>query len=114
MQLKNIVIDVNSTFGVLKFKRISRKLFKYDSENKRTDELIGFKVLVESVKLRDVFEIKIYNDSIDNYRYLVTNEAAMYDYELGFDNLDYNAYVFKGKLYEVVSADDIAFCDSND
>lgn len=104
MKMRDIAVDVQSTFGVVKFKKISSKIFKYDAENKKTDEFLGYKILVESVLKRDVFEVKILDDSVDNYRSISTLESELYDSAIEFEDFEYNAYVFKSKLYESVAA----------
>lgn len=114
MNLRGVILDVEQTFGMVKFKKISMKIFKYDSDNKKTDEFIGYKVLVESVLKRDVFEVKIYDDSIERYTSLSNSENNMYDVEIQFDNLEYNAYLFRGKLFQTLSADSFAVVTAYD
>lgn len=98
MDFRNVVIDVKNTFGGLTFKKIVTKTFKYEN-GERTDIFTGFKILVESAAKKDVFEIKVVNSDVEMYKKLATNQDDLYNTPISFDELIFNANLFKGKLY---------------
>lgn len=104
MDFRNLVIDCNATFGEVRFKKIINKTFKYVN-NEKTDQFIGYKVLFESTEKRDVFEVKIMDDNIENYTNLAIKQKEIYNYSVVFDELFFNVNLFKGNLYHNLTSD---------
>lgn len=104
MDFRNMTIDCDTTFGDIKFKKVVGKTFKY-VDGERTDQFIGYKILVESTVKRDVFEVKVMDESIDRYTKVVINQEELYNQLIEFDELLFNVNLFKGKLYYNLVAD---------
>lgn len=105
MDFKNVVLDVENSFGEVRFKKIVNKIFKYVN-GERTEEFIGYKILVESSTKKDVFEIKILDGNVDAYSKIAINQDDLYNQLIIFDELCFNVSFFKGKLYHNLSAYD--------
>lgn len=78
--IKNVVVDMDSTVGEkLYFKRFLSLVFRYENGEK-TDEIIGYKVLVESEMTRSNLVLKV-NTSISETEFeaLIAKEERYYN-----------------------------------
>lgn len=101
-KIDNLVINNEETLGNLRFKRYDGLLYKYVNKVK-TDEVIGFTVIVESLKTYSNYKIKVLNTKQDVLA-LENNPDSFFDKKVEFINLTIKPYVSKGFINWSLSA----------
>lgn len=97
--IRNVSVNVGETIGSkLYFKRFLSLVYNYQNGEK-TDEIVGYKVLVESEKTRSNLVLKV-NDVIseDSFNSLVSNEAAYYNKYVTLKDARLIAYAHKNTV----------------
>lgn len=100
--IKKIVINNEETLGDLRFKRYDGLLYKYVNKVK-TDEVIGFTVIVESLKTYSNYKIKVLNTKQD-VSVLENNPDKFFDKKVDFIDLTIKPYVSNGFISWSLSA----------
>lgn len=101
-RIDKLVINNEETLGNLRFKRYGGLIYKYVNQVK-TDEVIGFSIIVESLKTYSNFKIKVLNTKTD-VSALENTPEKFFDKPVEFNNLTIKPYVSKGYINWTLSA----------